>query len=54
MAVVLVVVSAFFIVVLSVMIRSEKKSTERRTVREYGPSIERHATRTLDGTYIIK
>ncbi len=54
MTVVMIIVALFFVAALSVMIKAESKSTERRDINPLGPSPTKRRSQTPDGTYILK
>jgi hypothetical protein len=51
---VFIIVAVFFVTALSIMIRKETKSLERREINAFGSSPKKRRTRALDGTYILK
>lgn len=53
MTAVMIIVGLFFLVTLGIMMRSERKSTERREINTF-KAPKRRRTRALDGTYILK
>jgi hypothetical protein len=54
LTVVMIVVAVFVVAALSIMIKAESRSTERREINPLGPSPKKRRSQTVDGTYILK
>ena len=54
MTVVMIIVAVFVVAALSIMIKAENKSTERREINPLGASPKKRRAQTADGTYILK
>ena len=54
MTVVMIIIAVFVVAALSIMIKAENKSTERREINPLDPSPKKRRNQTVDGTYILK
>ena len=54
MTVVMIIIAVFVVAALSIMIKAENKSTERREISPLGSSAKKRRSQTVDGTYILK